>query len=82
GKAPQLVNELSERAEAICTLAFANTDQFDLVLPGLQLIRELSRTSPGWLSEREPVLEAVVGVWRSIVLRSRDPKSDMSNVNY
>ncbi|KAL1410016.1 transcription-associated protein 1 [Vanrija albida] len=82
GKAPQLVNELSERAEAICTLAFANPEQFDLVVPGLHIIRELSRTSPGWLSEREPVLEAVVGVWRSIVLRSRDPKSDMSNVNY
>lgn len=82
GFAPQLVNELSERAEAICTLTFANPEQFDLVLPGLYIIRELAKTSPSWLSDHEPVLEAVVGVWRSIVRRSRDPKSDMSNVHY
>lgn len=82
GKAPQLVNELSERAEAICTLTFANPEQFDLVLPGLYIIRELSRTSPTWLSDREPVLEALVNVWRSIVTRSRDPKQDMTNVHY
>lgn len=82
GHAPKLVQELSERAETICTLTFANPEQFDLVLPGLHIIRELSKTSPSWLSDRESVLEAVVGVWRSIVLRSRDQKSDMSNVHY
>lgn len=82
GKAPQLVNELSNRAGAITEVCFANLEQFDLVLPGLYIIRELSRTSPSWLSDHEPVLEAVVGVWRSIVQRSRDPKSDMSNVHY
>ncbi|BEJ12109.1 hypothetical protein CspHIS471_0205690 [Cutaneotrichosporon sp. HIS471] len=82
GFAPQLVNELSERAEAICQLTFVNPEQFDLVLPGLHIIRELSKTSPSWLSEHESVMEAIVGVWRSIVLRSRDPKNDMSNVHY
>lgn len=82
GKAPKLVQELSDRAETICTLTFANAEQFDHVLPGLHIIRELSKTSPSWLSDRQPVLEAVVGVWRSIVLRSRDQKTDMSNVNY
>lgn len=82
GKAPQLVNELSEKAEAICKLTFANPEQFDLVLPGLQLINELSSQSPSWLSEREPVIEAIVGVWRSIVRRSRDPKADMSDSHY
>jgi transformation/transcription domain-associated protein len=82
GHAPQLVEELSGKAEAICDLCFKNPDEVDLVLPGLYIIRELSRTSPTWFVEQEPVLEALVGVWRSILIRSRDPKGDMSSIHY
>jgi transformation/transcription domain-associated protein len=82
GHAPQLVEELSIRAEAICHLCFNNLDAIEFVLPGLLLIRELSRTSPSWLSDREDVLEALVGVWRSIVFKSRHSKTDLALVNF
>ncbi|KAK4687186.1 transformation/transcription domain-associated protein, partial [Tremellales sp. Uapishka_1] len=84
GHAPQLVEELSSRAEALCQLCFVNPDAIEFVLPGLYIIRELSKTSEGWLShpDRESVLEALVGVWRSIVHKSRHTKTDMSSVTY
>lgn len=82
GHAPQLVEVLSSRAEEICQLCFANPEATEFVMPGLYLIRELSRTSPAWLSDREPVLEALVGIWRSILLKSRNSKVDMSSIHY
>jgi len=82
GHAPQLVEALSSRAEEICQLCFANPEATEFVLPGLNLIRELSRTSPTWLSDKEPVLEALVGVWRSILLKSRKSKVDMSSIHF
>ena len=82
GHAPQLVESLSGRADEICRLCFQNTEAIDLVLPGLNLIRELANTSETWLSDREPVLEALVGVWRSILQKSRYTKTDMSSVQY
>ena len=82
GHAPQLVETLSARAEEICRVCFNTSDNIDLVLPGLNLIRELAGTSPTWLSDRETILEALVGVWRYIMIRSRSSKLDMSTVQY
>ncbi|WWD20697.1 hypothetical protein CI109_105173 [Kwoniella shandongensis] len=82
GCAPNLVEELSSRAEALCQLCFNNTEAIDLVLPGLYLIRELSRVSPTWLSDSEPALEPLVNVWRMIVTKSRDAKADMTGYQY
>lgn len=82
GAAPQLVEQVSKKAEAICAKCFKNPEDIDFVLPALYLLRELSRTSPSWLSDREPVLSAIVNIWRSILLKSRDPKTDMSGPHY
>ena len=82
GKAPQLVETISGRADELCVVCLADHDNLDLILPGLELIRELSRTSPTWLSDREPVLEAMVNIWRSILTKSRDHRFDMSGINY
>ena len=81
-KAPQLVEAISARAEDICQICFANPEAIDLVMPGLELIRQLSLTSPQWLSDREPVLAGLVGVWRWILVKSRNPKVDMSSVHF
>lgn len=83
GEAPQLVQELSVRAEELCKLCFNDPENFELVMPGLYLMRELARTSPTWLIEREEVvLEKLVGVWRAILAKSRTPRADMSNIEY
>lgn len=82
GHAPQLVGVLSSRADEICQMCFANPDALDFVVPGLLVIRELSRTSPSWLSDHGSVLESVVNVWRSILIKSRNLKFDMSSSHY
>jgi transformation/transcription domain-associated protein len=82
GQAPKLIEELSSKAQALCELCFTNPEAFEFVLPGLYIVRELSRTSPSWLPDREPVLEALVGVWRAILIQSRDLKADMSGIHY
>ena len=82
GLAPQLVETLSNRAEEICKVCFGTFENNDTIITGLELIRELSLTSPTWLSERENVLEALVGVWRTILTKARNPKSDMTSVAY
>ncbi|WVQ95626.1 hypothetical protein IAU59_002724 [Kwoniella sp. CBS 9459] len=80
--APQFNEELANRAEALCQLCFKNPEAVEFVLPGLYLIRELSRKSPTWLSDAEPALEPLVNVWRTIVSKSRDSKSDMTSYHY
>ncbi|EIW69900.1 hypothetical protein TREMEDRAFT_71446 [Tremella mesenterica DSM 1558] len=80
--APLLVEQLSNNAEAICEMCFKDPDNTDLVIPGLYLIRELSRKSPSWLAEREPVLSALVVVWRSILEKSRNSKINMTGPHY
>ncbi|WVR08546.1 hypothetical protein IAU60_005601 [Kwoniella sp. DSM 27419] len=82
GVAPSFVEELAGKAEQLCQLCFSDPEAVDLVLPGLYLIRELSRQSPEWLSDSEPALEPLVNVWRMIVTKSRDQKSDMSSYHY
>ena len=82
GHASQLVETLSSRAEEICQQCFANPEAIDYVLPGLYLIRELSRTLPSWLSDREPVLEALVGIWRIILEKSHNSRTDLSGIQY
>jgi transformation/transcription domain-associated protein len=82
GKAPQLVEAISDKAEALCKTCFQDPENFSMVIPGLELLRELSRTSETWFCKREPILEALVGVWRSIMSVSRYTKIDMSSVHY
>lgn len=82
GHAPQLVQLLLERGEEICAACFSDFDNHDMVVPGLELIRELYRTTPGWLSGSEPVLGALVKCWRHVLKVSRDPKVDMTSVAY
>ena len=82
GHAPQLVGALTSRAEEICQLCFSNPEATEFVLPGLLLLRELSRSRPAWLSESDSILEALVGVWRSILLESRNSSVDMSSLHY
>ncbi|ORY26601.1 putative histone acetyltransferase [Naematelia encephala] len=82
GKAPELVSALSKRAEDIGKLCFSDPDAFDFVLPGLLLLRELTKASPSWLVEHESNLEQLVALWRSILIKSRDLNYDMSAVHY
>lgn len=82
GHAPQLTKTLLQRGEEICTTCFQDFDNHDMVVPGLELIRELYRTSPGWLSGSEPVLGALVKCWRHVLKISRDSKADMTSVAY
>ncbi|WRT70688.1 uncharacterized protein IL334_007686 [Kwoniella shivajii] len=82
GCAPHLIEELASRSEALCQLCFSSPENIDMVLPGLYLIRELSRVSANWLSDSEPALEPLVNVWRMIVSKSRDLKSDMTSYHY
>lgn len=82
GLAPQLVETLSSRAEEICKLCFIDIENTDAIIPGLELIKQLSLTSPSWLPDRETVLQALVSIWRSILVKARDPKVDMSSVAY
>nr|XP_018259603.1 transformation/transcription domain-associated protein [Kwoniella dejecticola CBS 10117]OBR81761.1 transformation/transcription domain-associated protein [Kwoniella dejecticola CBS 10117] len=86
GCAPKLVEELATKSETLCQLCFGQPEDNDTVLPGLYLIRELSRVSATWLiddnSAGEPALEPLVRVWRIIVSKSRDPKSDMTSYHY
>ncbi|WWC92285.1 uncharacterized protein L201_007239 [Kwoniella dendrophila CBS 6074] len=82
GCAPKLVEELGTKAEALCQLCFSSAENIDMVLPGLYLVRELSRVSPNWLLDGEPALEPLVNVWRMIVSKSRDFKTDMTSYHY
>ena len=82
GFAPQLVDTLSNRAEEICKSCFIDVENTDAVIPGLELIKQLTLTSQSWLPQRELVLQALVSIWRSILVRARDPKFDMSSVAY
>nr|XP_019007357.1 transformation/transcription domain-associated protein [Kwoniella pini CBS 10737]OCF46138.1 transformation/transcription domain-associated protein [Kwoniella pini CBS 10737] len=86
GCAPKLVEELATKSEILCQLCFGEPEDNDTVLPGLYLIRELSRVSATWLmddnSAGEPALEPLVKVWRIIVSKSRDHKSDMTSYHY
>ncbi|ODN82926.1 hypothetical protein L202_01173 [Cryptococcus amylolentus CBS 6039] len=82
GEAPHLVEELANRAENLCQLCFSDTEAIDLVLPGLLLVRDLSRVQSSWLSDAEPVLEPMVGVWRMIVSKSRDSKADTTSYHF
>ncbi|WVQ85959.1 hypothetical protein IAT38_008127 [Cryptococcus sp. DSM 104549] len=80
--APHLMEELANRAEALCQLCFSNTEAVEFVLPGLLLIRDLSRVQPSWLSDSEPALEPMVNVWRMIVTKSRDLKADTTGYHF
>ncbi|WVN89695.1 uncharacterized protein L203_104925 [Cryptococcus depauperatus CBS 7841] len=80
--APRLIEELANRAEALCQLCFSNPEAIDIVLPGLLLVRDLSRVQPSWLSDGEPALEPMVNVWRMIVNKSRDPKADTTSYHF
>lgn len=82
GSAPHLVEEFASRGEALCQLCFSNPEVTDLVLPGLLLVRDLSRVQSSWLSDSEPVLEPMVNVWRMIVNKSRDPKADITGYEF
>lgn len=82
GKAPQLVATLSDRAEEICRICFKDFDDTAAIIPGLELIRELSLTSESWLSDHEQLLELLVGVWRNILVKARKTSVDMSTVEY
>ncbi|KAL7422906.1 transcription-associated protein 1 [Cryptotrichosporon argae] len=81
GSAPKLVDELAGRMETIIQACFSDAEQHELVIAGLHIIRALSTAKPELLTEREP-LESLVGVWRTIVQRSRDASADMSGVQY
>lgn len=82
GSAPHLVEEFASRGEALCQLCFSNPEVTDLVLPGLLLVRDLSRVQSSWLSDSEPVLEPMVNVWRMIVTKSRDLKADITGYQF
>ncbi|WWC98567.1 hypothetical protein V866_005459 [Kwoniella sp. B9012] len=82
GCAPKLVEELASKGEALCKLCFSDAENIEMVLPGLRLIRELSRVSVNWVLDGEPALEPLVNVWRMIVSKSRDLKSDMTSYHY
>jgi transformation/transcription domain-associated protein len=76
GKAPNFVSELSDQADKLCESCFRDQDKLHLVLPGIQLIDELSATSDDWLSKHVNVLQALVSVWRSLVARSKGPREE------
>jgi transformation/transcription domain-associated protein len=76
GKAPKFVTELSDQADKLCELCFRDQDKLHLVLPGIQIIDELSATSDDWLSKHVNVLQALVSVWRSLVVRSKGPREE------
>jgi transformation/transcription domain-associated protein len=54
GKAPNLVEELSNRIEAICELTLRHPEVVELVMPGLQIVGELSKTSDTWFMAGRP----------------------------
>jgi transformation/transcription domain-associated protein len=83
GHAPQLIETLSNRCEDLVTACFGESDDVELVMPGLYLIRELTRADPAWLNTRQDVvLGPVVNVWRSILVKSRVTKENMSEAHY
>lgn len=82
GDAPQLVESVSSREEDICSVCFSNYDDYPNVILGLQLVRELSRTSPTWLKGHETVFKSIMNIWRWLLARSRDTKADMSDVAF
>ena len=82
GHAPDFVNSLSNRIDEVTQATLSNPESTDLVLSGLRLIKEIASTSPNWLPDRQPVLEALVGIWRNVLEKSRDPSIDMSGLQY
>lgn len=75
GKAPAFAKELSDQIDKLCEICFRQPDVSELVLPGVQLIMELAKTSDDWFDEHLSVLSALVAVWRSIVEKSRHAKN-------
>jgi len=82
GHAPHLVETLSNRAEEIVQICFADEHNVELVMPGLYIIRELVRIDPTWLNARQEFLTPIVNVWRAILAKSRHTKDDMSDAYY
>ena len=83
GKAPALVETISNRADDIVKACFLESENIELVMPGLYLVQELVAANPAWLNEREDVmLTPIVNVWRAILAKSRDTKDDMSDSHY
>ena len=76
GKAPNFVAELSDQADKLCELCFRDQEKLHLVLPGIQIIDELSATSDDWLLKHVNVLQALVSVWRSLVALSKGPRDE------
>ena len=76
GKAPNFVAELSDQADKLCELCFRDQDKLHLVLPGIQIIDELSATSDDWLLKHVDVLQALVSVWRNLVALSKGPREE------
>lgn len=76
GKAPNFVAELSNQADKLCELCFRDQESMQLVLPGIQIIDELSATSDDWLLQHVNVLQALVSIWRNLVARSKGPRDD------
>lgn len=83
GSAPQLVETLSNRCEEITKTCFFDPDNAEMVMPGLLIVRELTRANSTWLNDREDLmLTPIVNVWRAILSKSRDTKDDMSDTHY
>lgn len=83
GKAPALVEAISNRAEDIVNACFMDSENIELVMPGLYLVQELVAANPAWLNDREEVmLTPIVNVWRAILAKSRHTKDDMSDSYY
>lgn len=71
GEAEMLVDELTRRIEEFCTLTLSNPEAVEYVIPGLQILNELAKTSEMWFADKETVLEFLVAIWRVTLAKSR-----------
>ena len=82
GKAPKLVDEIASRSNELFTQCFQNHENTELVVAGLLIAREVAMAKKGWLSSSESVLSSLVGVWRSILAKSRSNSPDVMLNDY
>ncbi|KIJ57798.1 hypothetical protein HYDPIDRAFT_34782, partial [Hydnomerulius pinastri MD-312] len=62
--APNLERELASRTQSLVSHCLESNDQ-NLLLPGLYLLDDLADLQPSWIPENSFVIDAVVQIWRS-----------------